>query len=72
MTTAFEYLLKSGGLETEKDYPYSGTDRGGCKFDKTKIKAYVSNYSIVSTDEDQIAANLVSHGPLAGICGYSS
>ena len=65
MTTAFEYLLKSGGLETEKDYPYSGTDRGGCKFDKAKITASVSNYSVVSVDEDQIAANLVSHGPLA-------
>ncbi|KAI0516036.1 hypothetical protein KFK09_008708 [Dendrobium nobile] len=65
MTTAFEYLLKSGGLETEKDYPYSGTDRAGCKFDKAKIAASVSNYSVVSVDEDQIAANLVSHGPLA-------
>lgn len=65
MTTAFEYLVKSGGLETEKEYPYTGTDRGGCKFSKDKIAASVSNYSAVSVDEDQIAANLVKHGPLA-------
>ncbi|KAG6478624.1 cysteine proteinase 1-like [Zingiber officinale] len=65
MTTAFEYLLKSGGLEREEDYPYTGTDRGTCQFDKSKIAASVSNFSTVSIDEDQIAANLVKHGPLA-------
>lgn len=65
MTTAFEYLLKSGGLESEADYPYTGTDRGSCKFDKSKIAASVKNFSVVSIDEDQIAANLVKHGPLA-------
>lgn len=66
MTSAFEYILKSGGLEREEDYPYTGNDRGTCKFDKTKIVASVSNFSVVSLDEDQIAANLVKNGPLAG------
>ncbi|MBA0555971.1 hypothetical protein Golob_026114 [Gossypium lobatum] len=65
MTSAFEYTLKVGGLEREKDYPYTGNDRGPCKFDKTKIAASVSNFSVISVDEDQIAANLVKHGPLA-------
>jgi cathepsin F len=65
MTSAFEYTLKAGGLEREKDYPYTGTDRGTCKFDKSKIVASVSNFSVVSIDEDQIAANLVKNGPLA-------
>ena len=66
MTTAFEYTLKAGGLEREEDYPYTGNDRGSCKFDKSKIAASVSNFSVISVDEDQIAANLVKHGPLAG------
>ncbi|XP_020597127.1 cysteine protease RD19A-like [Phalaenopsis equestris] len=65
MTTAFEYVLNSGGLETEKDYPYTGTDGGGCKFREEKIAASVANYSVVSVDEAQISANLVKHGPLA-------
>ncbi|MQL75738.1 hypothetical protein Taro_008126, partial [Colocasia esculenta] len=65
MTTAFQYLLKAGGLQRESDYPYTGTDRGECKFDKSKIAASVSNFSVVSIDENQIAANLVKHGPLA-------
>ncbi|XP_047328466.1 cysteine protease RD19A-like [Impatiens glandulifera] len=65
MTSAFEYALKSGGLSSEADYPYIGRDRKGCQFDKTKIAASVSNFSIVSADEDQIAANLLQYGPLA-------
>ncbi|XVF63770.1 hypothetical protein PTKIN_Ptkin09bG0113700 [Pterospermum kingtungense] len=65
MTTAFEYTLKAGGLEREEDYPYTGKDRGPCNFDKTKIAASVANFSVISVDEDQIAANLVKHGPLA-------
>lgn len=66
MTTAFEYTLKVGGLEREEDYPYTGTDRGSCKFDKSKIAASVSNFSVITLDEEQIAANLVKNGPLAG------
>ncbi|KAE8665198.1 Cysteine proteinase RD19a [Hibiscus syriacus] len=65
MTSAFEYTLKTGGVEREEDYPYTGNDRGPCKFDKTKIAASVANFSVISVDEDQIAANLVKHGPLA-------
>ncbi|KAJ0798199.1 putative cathepsin L [Helianthus annuus] len=65
MNSAFEYTLKAGGLMREEDYPYTGTDGGSCKFDKNKVVASVRNFSVVSLDEDQIAANLVKHGPLA-------
>ncbi|GFP95164.1 cysteine proteinase rd19a [Phtheirospermum japonicum] len=64
MNNAFEYTLKVGGLQKEKDYPYTGTN-GVCKFDKSKIAASVSNFSVVSLDDEQIAANLVKYGPLA-------
>ncbi|WZY89325.1 hypothetical protein YC2023_046060 [Brassica napus] len=65
MNSAFEYTLKTGGLMREDDYPYTGTDGGTCKLDKSKIVASVSNFSVVSINEDQIAANLVRNGPLA-------
>ena len=52
-----------------EDYPYIGID-GHCKFDKNKIVAFVSNFSIVSMDEDQIATNLVKNGPLAGMQAF--
>ncbi|KAJ1407997.1 Peptidase C1A, papain C-terminal [Sesbania bispinosa] len=64
MNNAFEYILQSGGVVREEDYPYTGRD-GTCQFDKSKIVASVSNFSVVSLDEDQIAANLVKNGPLA-------
>ncbi|KAI3767092.1 hypothetical protein L2E82_17177 [Cichorium intybus] len=64
MNNAFEYILKSGGLQKEADYPYTGED-GTCHFDKSKIAASVSNFSVISTNEDQIQANLVKYGPLA-------
>ncbi|XP_074279368.1 cysteine protease RD19A-like [Silene latifolia] len=64
MNNAFEYILKAGGVQREEDYPYTGKD-GTCQFDKSKIAASVSNFSVVSTNEDQIAANLVKNGPLA-------
>nr|XP_043606399.1 cysteine proteinase 15A-like [Erigeron canadensis] len=64
MNNAFEYILKAGGVQKESDYPYTGKD-GTCHFDKSKIAASVANFSVISTDEDQIAANLVKHGPLA-------
>lgn len=64
MNSAFEYTLKAGGLVREEDYPYTGAN-GKCKFDNTKIAASVSNFSVISLDEDQIAANLVQNGPLA-------
>ncbi|ESQ46043.1 hypothetical protein EUTSA_v10000210mg [Eutrema salsugineum] len=65
MNTAFEYTLKTGGLMREEDYPYTGTDGGTCNLDKSNIVASVSNFSLVSINEDQIAANLVQNGPLA-------
>jgi len=71
MNNAFEYALKAGGLMKEEDYPYTGRDHTACKFDKSKIVASVSNFSVVSSDEDQIAANLVQHGPLASKFGKS-
>ncbi|KAJ9561043.1 hypothetical protein OSB04_006203 [Centaurea solstitialis] len=36
MNSAFEYTLKAGGLMSEKDYPYTGTNCGSCKSDKKK------------------------------------
>lgn len=65
MNNAFEYILGAGGVQREEDYPYTGRD-SSCKFDKSKIAASVANYSVISLDEDQIAANLVKNGPLAG------
>lgn len=68
MTTAYEYVIQAGGVQLESDYPYTGVV-GKCRFDPSKIAAKVANFTTISLDEDQIAANLVQHGPLAGMLG---
>lgn len=65
MTNAYNYLMQSGGLEEEKSYPYTGK-QGECKFDKNKIAVSVTNFTVIPLDEEQIIANLVHRGPLAG------
>merc|ERR1711998_456308 len=52
------------GLELESDYPYLASN-GACKATQAKEKVFISNWTSISTDEDQIAAALVKYGPLA-------
>lgn len=65
MTNAYEYVMEAGGLMKAEDYPYKARV-GKCEFDKDKVAVKVENFSTISLDENQIAANLVKHGPLAG------
>ncbi|KAL5845203.1 hypothetical protein ACOSQ4_011161 [Xanthoceras sorbifolium] len=62
---AYSYMLKVGGVEATKDYPYTGIDTGSCKFDKNKIVASIYNFNDIVADEDQYAANLVEYGTVA-------
>ena len=65
MTNAYKYLIESGGLQEESSYPYTGR-REQCKFNPDKVAVRVENFTNVPLDENQIAANLVIRGPLAG------
>ena len=48
MNTAFQYIMKAGGVLRGEDYPYTGID-GHCKFENlrpvkfTKIFNYIQN-----------------------------
>ncbi|RZC70529.1 hypothetical protein C5167_033668 [Papaver somniferum] len=64
MTNAYKYLIEAGGLHEEKTYPYVGKAEE-CKFDKEKIAVRITNFTNIPLDENQIAAHLVHHGPLA-------
>eukprot|EP01027_Heterolobosea_sp_BB2_P025350 GEZU01038903.1.p1 GENE.GEZU01038903.1~~GEZU01038903.1.p1 ORF type:complete len:354 (+),score=142.75 GEZU01038903.1:47-1108(+) len=67
--TAYEYVMKAGGLESEQDYPYTAED-GQCAFDKSKVVASISDWKMVAqngTNEKIMPAALVSIGPLS-IC----
>jgi cathepsin F len=65
MTNAYKYLMEAGGLEEESSYPYTGK-QGECLFKPEKVAVKVANFTNIPVDENQIAAYLVNHGPLAG------
>lgn len=65
MTNAYKYLIEAGGIEEENTYPYTGK-KGKCKFNSKKVAVKISNFTSIPVNEDQIAAHLVHHGPLAG------
>jgi cathepsin F len=61
---AYNYVIKAGGIDTESDYPYAGVN-GQCQFKKQNIGASIKNWTMISKDEKQIAAQLNARGPLA-------
>jgi len=61
---AYEYVIKNNGIDTEDSYPYQGVD-GTCAFSTKNVGARIRNYTMISTNEDQMAAYLVQHGPIA-------
>jgi len=77
--TAYAYVQKAGGIETEKAYPYtSGTSgaTGTCKFAAGSVAATISGFtyavnpcsdSCTKQDETTFAANVEAKGP-ASIC----
>jgi cathepsin F len=68
-SNAYKDMIQSKlGLETESDYPYTsafGQINLNCKLAQDKETVFISNWTMISTDEDQIAAALVKYGPLA-------
>jgi len=64
MQNAYQYIIKNKGIDTEDSYPYAGYD-GTCKFKPSTVGATISNWTFISTNEDQMAAYLVAHGPLS-------
>jgi len=76
--TAYDYLVKAGGVETESSYPYtSGNGKdGSCNVTTSKFVAKISGYTYATTpcfdscakqDEATLLNNMVSTGPVS-IC----
>lgn len=64
--SAYEYVVEAGGLELERDYPYtSGSgNTGRCKFDSSKAAVKITGYKSVSRGEDSLQAAL-NEGPVS-------
>jgi cathepsin L len=65
MNLAFDYLLKAGGIESEEDYPYTGSD-DECQFDKSKVVAKLTGYVNVTVgDEKALQEATAKVGPIS-------
>jgi C1A family cysteine protease len=71
--TAYQYVIKAGGLESYADYPYAsgGGATGRCKFNKQDIVASISGWEYITQspqcNETAMKVGVVNNGPLS-IC----
>jgi len=61
---AFEYIKEMGGLDTERNYPYSATDVGPCVATKSEF-GVAEVYNITSRDEDDLVNAIANVGPVS-------
>eukprot|EP01119_Soliformovum_irregulare_P008648 TRINITY_DN21751_c0_g1_i1.p1 TRINITY_DN21751_c0_g1~~TRINITY_DN21751_c0_g1_i1.p1 ORF type:complete len:338 (+),score=51.52 TRINITY_DN21751_c0_g1_i1:18-1031(+) len=66
--TAYEYVIKAGGMDTMAAYPYTAED-DTCAFNRSGIAASIKNWAYITqnSNETQMQVGLVSKGPLS-IC----
>jgi len=65
--TAYDYVQSAGGLDDEKDYPYTAQD-GTCAFKSSAVIAKITGYKYATDgDEGTMKDNLASWAPLS-IC----
>jgi cathepsin F len=64
MPNAFSYIIENDGIDTEASYPYTAMD-GTCHFSNKTIGARISNFTMISHDEAQMAAYSFQHGPMS-------
>jgi len=65
MDSAFEYIKRNGGIDTEASYPYTAQD-GSCHFKKSDVGATVTGYvDIPSGDEDALKKAVATVGPIS-------
>jgi cathepsin F len=50
--TAYDYVIKAGGLESYADYPYTARN-GICKFDPSKVIRSIKSWQYVTEREDE-------------------
>jgi len=69
---AYEYIIQAGGIDSEKSYPYTGTD-GNCMFNKSDINAKVCEWAYVTKTKNETAIKqfIATKGPVS-ICVAAS
>nr|CDJ26737.1 cathepsin F-like cysteine peptidase protein [Tityus serrulatus] len=63
-SNAYKEIIRLGGLETEKEYPYEADDEK-CQFKKSDVRVYINSSVSISQNETEMAVWLVKNGPIS-------
>lgn len=64
MTSAFDYIIKNQGVDTEASYPYTAR-QGVCNFKKENVGATITGYHNVPQGDELALQKAVSLGPVS-------
>jgi len=64
MQNAMQYIIRTGGLDTEAAYPYTAK-QGSCKFKASGVAAKINSFKMIPHDPQQIAYYVANQGPVA-------
>jgi len=65
MPNAFQYIIGNGGIDSEDSYPYEAFTGESCQFNASSVAAKISNWTMIQSNEDQMAAYMVANGPIS-------
>lgn len=66
MSNAFQYVKENGGIDTERSYPYKGTNNNACMYDAKNSGATDRGFVIIPPgDEVKLQSAIATIGPIA-------
>jgi len=65
MTSAFDYIIKNKGIDTEESYPYTAQTHLTCHYSVAQIGATISSYKVVAAGSESALQAAVSVTPVS-------
>eukprot|EP01132_Coremiostelium_polycephalum_P005716 gene5716-7111_t len=65
MSSAFDYIIKNNGIDTEQSYPYDAQTGKKCLFNKSNVGATISSYVNVTAGSENDLLVAAQKGPVS-------
>jgi len=65
MDSAFQYIIKNHGIDTEASYPYTATGPNSCKFKAADVGATITGYTDVQSGSESALVSAVNSQPVS-------
>merc|ERR1712018_610007 len=62
---AWDYIIKNGGINLEKDYPYEAKHHHNCNFDENNRVLTMTDYIEYPNDEEALTNHIAEEGPVS-------